>query len=308
MKIATSIADFRGYVEDDAGAVRAFEGTGFKHLDYSFYIKNYDGSEFMGNDWVKEISKAAKEAEKLGFDFVQAHSPGNDYFREDPENVIKGNIRSIEACAYLGVSKLVVHSGRSSKFHGDDDMKKYIDEVKRFYEALYPSMEKYNVQVLSENYTPAGNGECSFYGGEDLVNLMEACNHPLMGVCWDIGHGNLTRPDQYDDIVKLGKYLKAVHIQDNFGRNDNHLSLFCGTTDPDKIMCALRDNGFIDRGGVFTLEIDNIVSHLNVWKDVKDENGVPLSYSLGFNVRKKAEELAFEIGKSLLTKYNCFEN
>ena len=248
MKIATTIADFRPYCDTAAEMVRAYEGTGFKHLDYSFYVLNYEGSPFMSDDWVKEVAEASKEAERLGFDFVQAHSPRNDYFHDDIETVIKGNIRAIEACAYLGIDRLVVHSGRSTKYT-PDDMDEYIKAVKGFYEALYPAMEKYNVRVLAENYTPSGRNECSFYSGEDLARLIDACDHPLMGVCWDVGHGNLLNPDQYGDIVTLGKRLCAVHIQDNMGVHDDHLCPYMGKLDIDAVMHGLKDNGFIERIG-----------------------------------------------------------
>lgn len=96
MKLATTTGDFHGYVNSGAETVRAFENTGFHHLDYSFYHCNYDGSSFMTTEWVKEISEASKEAERIGIDFVQAHSPKNDIFYEDFDVVVNGNIRAIE--------------------------------------------------------------------------------------------------------------------------------------------------------------------------------------------------------------------
>ncbi len=308
MKIATTTSDFTGYVGSDAEAVRAFEGTGFRHLDYSFYRLNYKNSEFMGDNWVKNIAAAAKEAEKLGFDFVQAHSPSNDFFRDDKETVIKGNIRSIEACAYLGIKKLVVHSGRTDKYQGKENMKAYVEDVKSFYEALYPAMEKYGVYVCAENYIPSGSDTCSFYSGEDLAKLMEICNHPLMGVCWDIGHANLIDPDQYKDIIRLGNNLQAVHIQDNYGLHDDHICPLIGTVDIDSVMRALIDNGFVSRGGVFTFEAENVISRIKCWPNARHEFGESLANIPTLEAKIKAEMLIYEIGKSILTKYNLYED
>ncbi len=307
MKIATTTSDYTGYVSSDAEAVRAFEGTGFRHLDYSFYRLNYDGSEFMGENWVKNIAAAAKEAEKLGFDFVQAHSPSNDFFRDDKETVIKGNIRSIEACAYLGIKKLVVHSGRTDKYQGKENMKAYVEDVKSFYEALYPAMEKYGVYVCAENYIPSGSDACSFYSGEDLAQLMEICSHPLMGVCWDIGHANLINPDQYKDIIRLGNNLQAVHIQDNFGLHDDHICPLIGTVDIDSVMRGLIDNGFIDRGGIFTFEAENVISRIKSWPNARREYGKSRANIPTLEAKIKAEMLIYEIGKSILTEYNLYE-
>lgn len=307
MRLATTIGDFQGYCETQAQMVRAYEGTGFRHLDYSFYRLNYDGSPFMTDDWVKNIADAAKEAEKLGFDFVQAHSPSNDYFNSDRETVIKGNIRSIEACAYLGIDRLVVHSGRTRKLKMPDDRKTYLTEIKGFYEALYPAMEKYNVRVLAENYLPADNGECSLASGEDMAELADMCAHPLLGVCWDVGHANLINPDQYGDIVKLGERLCAVHIQDNMGIRDDHICPLMGTLDIDGVMRGLKDNGFIDRGGVFTFECDNIVSFAGSWPNYRHKSGETVAAEPTLEIKRTAVRLMYEIGKNILTEYGCFE-
>lgn len=308
MILATTTAETRSFTDSDAEAVRAFEGTGFRHLDYSFYRSNYEGSPFLTDAWVKEISDAAREAERLGFDFVQAHSPGNDYFREDRETVIKGNIRAIEACGYLGITRLVVHSGRSDRFTGAENMQAYVDEVRGFYEALYPAMEKYNVRVLAENYIPAGGDICSFYTGQALAELVDYCGHPLLGVCWDIGHANLTGPEnQYNDIMTLGERLKAVHIQDNYGQFDEHICPLMGTTDIDAVMRGLRDSGFIEREGVFTFEADNLIAHTKAWPHSRHETGERVAAEPGLEIRRQAERLIYETGKYILTKYNCFE-
>lgn len=309
MKLATTTGDFRSYVKNDAEAVRAFEGTGFKHLDINFYRNNYEGSPFMSDNWVKEIADASKEAEKLGMDFLQAHSPQNDYFNEDPEIVIKGNIRSIEACAYLGIKKLVVHSGINFDLKSKEDMEEYIKQVRKFYEALYPAMEKYGVYVLAENYLLAKENMCMFHTGDELCRLMEVCNHPLMGVCWDIGHANLTGPaDQYENIMKLGKYLKAVHIQDNFGIHDDHIAPLVGTVDIDAVMRGLKDGGFIENGGVFTFEAENLITHPGSWPNKRNESGKCVAADPDIKVKKQAERLLYEIGRHILTSYGCFED
>lgn len=309
MRLATTTADFRGYCETAADMIRGYEGTGFRHLDYSFYKANYPGSPFMSDgEWMQDVIVSAKEAEKLGFDFVQAHSPGNDPFREDFDTVIKGNIRAIEACAYLGIDRIVVHSGRCDRFMLPEDHYAYFDGIRRFYEALLPAMEKYNVRVLAENYIPGKEGVCSLYSGKDLTELLDFCNHPLLGVCWDVGHGNLINPAQYDDIVTLGDRLLAVHIQDNMGLKDDHICPYMGTLDIDAVMRGLRDNGFISRGGVFTFEADNIVSHINSWPNYRNAAGETVANDPPFAVKKAAVALMYQTGKAILTKYNCLED
>lgn len=305
MRLATTIADFAGYVESDAEAVRCYEGTGFRHLDYSFYRKNYLGSPFMGDDWVRNIAEASKEAERLGFDFVQAHSPGNDYFSNDKQEVIDGNIRAIEACAFLGIDRIVVHSGRSNKLYLPGDRKTYLNGIKEFYSALFPAMEKYNVRVLAENYLPADKGVCNLAGSRELNELLDVCDHPLLGICWDVGHANLINPRQYGDIVAFGDRLMAVHIQDNMGSRDDHICPYMGTLDIDAVMHGLKDNGFIDRGGVFTFECDNIVSTPDSWPNYRNKSFDAVASYPSLSVKRAAVCMMYEVGKNILTKYGC---
>ena len=76
MKIATTTADMKGYAKTPAEAVKLYEGTGFKHLDYNFYDALREGDPLMTDAWRDVIAEAKAAADSLGMDFVQAHAPG----------------------------------------------------------------------------------------------------------------------------------------------------------------------------------------------------------------------------------------
>ena len=67
-----------------------------------------------------------------------------------------------------------------------------------------------------------------------------------MGICWDTGHGALSGQDQGEAIRKIGKRLKAMHVNDNHAlpKQDEHLMPFYGTIDWLVIMEALKDIGY----------------------------------------------------------------
>ena len=111
MKLATTIGDFDFYTSCPAESVAAFEGTGFKHLDYNFYSVIYPGSPFLGENWKKEVFDAGEAAAKLGMDFVQAHSPSYNPLdpHSDHEAGMLATLRSIEGCGMLGIKNLVDH-------------------------------------------------------------------------------------------------------------------------------------------------------------------------------------------------------
>ena len=52
-------------------------------------------------------------------------------------------------------------------------------------------------------------------------DLMKDVYKRQVGICWDTGHGALSGQDQGEAIRKIGKRLKAMHV------NDNHALQMC---------------------------------------------------------------------------------
>jgi len=116
-------------------------------------------------------------------------------------------------------------------------------------------MKKWGIGILVENGPdkhaahPNRRRICST--PEEMLDAVSALNHPLVGTCWDTGHANMQRLDQYEAIMTLGKTLKAVHIHDNNGEVDQHVLLFQGTMKWEPFVKALGDNEY---DGDFTFE------------------------------------------------------
>lgn len=85
-----------------------------------------------------------------------------------------------------------------------------------------------------------------------------------IGVTWDVGHINMMRKQGFkeEDIVKatklIGKDIKHVHLTDNFGFSDSHLSPGMGNVPIKKILeqmeksgVNLRDIKMINEAGAF---------------------------------------------------------
>jgi len=308
MRLATTTADFSKYCETPAEIVRAFEGTGFKYLDYNFYKVIYPGSPFLGDNWMKEVEDAKEAADSLGFQFVQAHSP--DYDPCNPsvnhEEGMLATIRSIEACAYLGIENIVVHPGIGYKY--PEERQAWFDFNKKFYTALFPVMEKTGVNVLIENGAENNVGDrCDFMKAQDMVDFVEYVNHPLLHICWDVGHANMRNTNQHDDIMLMGKELYALHIQDNQGSFDEHTAPMMGTINMDAIMQGLIESGY---KGYFTFEAGNMMPRENSWPHARYQfqgNMPSRLMNPSLELRRKAEALLYEIGKFILTSYDVFE-
>ena len=310
MKLASTTGDFRGYAKTTADAVRFYEGTGFRHLDYSFYNVIHEGSPFLGDRWLDEVEEAGREAERLGFDFVQAHSPSYNPLnpKADHEAGMLATIRSIEACGRLGIPNTVVHSGISPDLHYPDDRDEYFRLNREFYSALFPAMEKWNVNVLIENSAEANMGKSYFFmTGQEMRDFADYVGHPLLHCDWDIGHANMRGTDQREEIIAMGDHLRGLHIQDNFGACDEHIAPFMGTTDMDAVMQGLLEVGY---KGYFTFETDNMLLSYGRWPHKRRQAPSVTDRRLAvppLDLRRKAAALLYEIGRSILSAYDCYE-
>ena len=79
---------------------------------------------------------------------------------------------------------------------------------------------------------------------EELRKIIDASDCAQLGICLDTGHLNISGGDQTQFIQSAGADLKALHIQDNEGKIDQHLMPFGrGTVPWDEVMTALDEIG-----------------------------------------------------------------
>ena len=310
MKLASTTGEFHGYARTPADAVRFYEGTGFRHLDYNFYDVLRPGSPFLGDRWLDEVEEAGREAERLGFDFIQAHSPNYNPFdpKADHEAGMLATIRSIEACGRLGIPNIVVHPGMTTELTYPDGRDGYFSRNRDFYRSLFPAMEKWNVNVLIENSAEANMGTRYFFmTGQEMRDFADYVDHPLLHCNWDIGHANMRGTDQREDILAMGGHLRGLHIQDNFGACDEHIAPFMGTTDMDAVMQGLLEVGY---QGYFTFETENMLLSYGRWPHKRRQAPSVTERRLAvppLDLRRKAAALLYEIGRSILFAYDCYE-
>ena len=250
MKLATTTGDFFKYGLNVEESISELLEAGFKYIDYSFSYDYSNRTGLLGDNWKEYAKKLLEMSEQRGFKFVQAHSPLGKPF-SDSEQFIYDTKRSIEAAAALGIPNIVVHSGYLPGLSKAETFAKN----KEFYEELLAVAERCNINVLTENFDKMCRADCYWIdNAQDVKELVEYINHPLLKVCWDTGHGNLQQLPQHEALSLLGSSVAAVHIQDNAGDYDDHILPFCGTLSIDSVMQGLKEIGF---NGYFTFEADN---------------------------------------------------
>ena len=317
MHLATTTGDFRDCAEAPADRVRLFEGTGFRFLDLDLYQSLYPGSPFLDARWEAWIDAAGAAAAALGIRFCQAHAPhGNLHEPGEAFDVfLAATVRSIQACARLRIPRVVVHQQDIGGYPSRANRRLNLERNRAFFARLFPAMDQAGVQVLLENScdrhapTPQQNTRHFPSTAAELLELADFIGHPLIGVCWDTGHGNIQGVDPYQSLVELGPALRAVHIADNYGDADSHVAPFQGTTNFDAVLQGLCDAGY---AGCFTFEASQILRSGGAWPHVRREwqyRGAPVTRLMDVPppIRRQAVALLYQIGKHMLTEYGCFD-
>ena len=161
---------------------------------------------------------------------------------------------------------------------------------------------QYGVKILTENFNKMEFDDIYWIdNATDLIEFIEFVNHPNLYVLWDAGHANLQEMSQEEELTKLGDLVSGLHIHDNYGDFDNHMPPFWGTMSMDSLMQGLFAIGY---KGYFTLESENIFLS-GEHRRVNTNN--PRLLKAPLDLRIKAEALLYEVGKTILKAYDCFE-
>lgn len=176
---------------------------------------------------------------KNNLQIVQAHAPFPAYVRDFPEfnaYAIEIYKQCIRFCDQIGIKNLVIH-GISLAMRDASQTPESIRRMNlRLYESLIPVLQETDVVVCLENlFTHYGKqiieGICSV--PEEAIwyidYLNEKAGKECFGLCLDTGHLNLLGKNQKSYISKLGGRIKALHLHDNMGLDDDHLAPYTGT-------------------------------------------------------------------------------
>ena len=154
----------------------------------------------------------------------------NERIREDS---ILEILTTAETAANLNIDLVTIHPGLTSMAVPYME-EKAVEKAKRSLSAIDRISSEYGVRIAVENM-PA----FPFMLGRTAEELNELIGTTNLGFCLDIGHANTT--DQIDELIKaFGDRLINVHIHDNNGEHDEHLTLGEGSIDFKKVLDQLK--------------------------------------------------------------------
>ena len=296
MKLATTTGDFNAYTGDPIESLKYIREAGFKYADYSFSLDYRTTTGVWSENYEKYFDDVRCAADKIGIKLVQSHAPMGKPL-EDGGLLMRDTLRCVDACAAWEIPTLVVHSGYTPGLN----VEQTYEENKKFYMPILERAEKYGVEILVENFNKMHvDGLYWIDNAPELLGLIEYINHPLFHAVWDTGHANLQEMPQDEALRIMGSHVHALHVQDNLGDSDTHLQPFIGTMNLDSVMNGLRE---IDYKGYFTFEIGGIYAAAGKRRRVEEEKLLTPPPE----ARIAMEKYIFELGKSILGKYGCFE-
>lgn len=161
-------------------------------------------------------------------------------------------LNTMKAANELGIDKITVHPGLSSMaVHGLED--RYIECARQSMKIIDKASAEYGVNVAVENMP-----EMFFFLGRTAEELNMIVEGTDLGICFDIGHANTT--GQIDAMVDtFGDRIINIHIHDNDGKKDQHLTIGDGNIDFDHILSRLEnyEGNFVIESKTFESAVDS---------------------------------------------------
>ena len=297
MKLATTTGDFISYTHSQADSLAHIRKAGFHYADYNFGCDHNERTGVYAEDYLHYFAKIQDTTEKLDIRLIQAHAPMGKPLT-DGGQLLNDTIRCIDACGAWGIPNLVVHSGYVHRLSPEETF----EANKKFFMPLLEHAERYGVNILVENFNKmCVNGLYWIDNAPDLLRMIETVNHPLFHAVWDTGHANMQEMPQDEALRILSSHVRALHVQDNMGDQDNHLVPFLGSMNMDSVMTGLLDIGY---NGYFTFEVGKFFTPADTRRPFSRDTRLA---SAPIELRDAFERYLYELGKCVLEKYGCFE-
>ncbi len=254
MKKVTLCAPSRIYEDHPKGhfsyaaMVDFFETVGLGAIDMSFEsLSRYEDS------WESVLYSAALKAKSKGIDLPVCHL---SFYMPDPSNAAlmakytRELFRGIDAARLMGIPRAVVHP---ISFYSSE--KTYGDWVRANMAFLKPVVEyarDKGVRLCVENMPSEKQAPDNHLYGSCALNVSALAEKLGIGVCWDVGHANISGYKQSEQMEILKDKIEVLHIHDNGGQKDAHLIPFDGSIDWNDVAKGIKNSDFC---GILDVEV-----------------------------------------------------
>ncbi|MDR0791304.1 MAG: sugar phosphate isomerase/epimerase [Methanomassiliicoccaceae archaeon] len=140
------------------------------------------------------------------------------------ESAVMEIIASMEHAIQLNANVVTFHPGyQSMVIPGLND--RSVEKAKRSMRTIDRLMKEFSLTACVENMP-----SFKFMLGRTAKEMFDLVDGTEMRICFDIGHANTM--SQIDEMIDLlGDRIKNIHIHDNNGDNDDHMTIGDGNID-----------------------------------------------------------------------------
>ncbi len=228
--------DYAGWTGCPKKPLRLIAEAGFSHVHWCHHYN----SDFVYQSC--EIDAIVKWLREYGLQLLDVHgSYGQEkrwwslreYERLAGVELVKNRIELF--CRLEGTGAVIMHLPYITVDitpENEDIQRREFEAVLRSLDEIVPYMEKRRVRLALENMP------------DDTWELLDAAlkRYPAatVGLCYDSGHGNFVRKNQFPDVERHLGRLYALHLDDNNGYEDQHQPPFMGSVDWERMARIIR--------------------------------------------------------------------
>jgi len=204
-------------------------------------VSKYFGHWEIFSEWKNDVSKMSgsfNEKKKSYNMTYSIHAPItdvniaalNDGIREAS---VKDMIKTMECANLMEIDVITVHPGIYSMVISDVK-KESITHAKRSLKVMEKAADDFGVTLAVENMP-----SFMIMMGQTPDELSHLIDGTDLKICFDIGHANtLGCIDEFID--RFSGRIVNIHIHDNFGDNDSHMTIGDGNIDFTKVLPKLK--------------------------------------------------------------------
>lgn len=232
-------------------AIKLLCEGGARYLDYNLdrefrHKKSTDNTPFLTDGWRDWCREVRALAESYGTTFVQTHTVFPNYYADnEADRFFTGFVgRCLEATALLGAPVTVMHPIAPPGMEYDRPGTVAVN--RDYFRRQGDIAAEFGVKIAVENMLSNRLFDGTIFKrccttSEELMELVDAIDHPNVGACIDVGHAHYMREHVGDAIRNCADKLIALHIDDNDTFNDSHVPPYFGSLDWEAVYQALRD-------------------------------------------------------------------